>query len=126
MHCTFPSINKEYSEIRYEKRRIKFERGYGNMNTQGRFAYSQEEKDWSLVCDYIRSKEDISDISMRKWIESLEYMGAEGNCMYIRYKDAPEYPKACVWFIKAKYGTVLLEACNHCFGSDYTEIEILY
>ncbi len=86
------------------------------------------ESNWEKTCKYIKDNRLIIDISFQTWIKPMRLIGCSQDCIVFEYIDETlsEILKDTVRYIRNRYGQIILNAYNHCTGSNFKEIEIKY
>lgn len=86
------------------------------------------ESNWEKTCKYIKDNRLIIDISFQTWIKPMKLIDCSQDCMVFEYIDETisEILKDTVRYIRNRYGQIIVNAYNHCTGSNFKKIEIKY
>lgn len=99
-----------------------------NIVIEERYEVQELKRNWTIVLEYVRDNSGIMDLAYHTWIEPLEAVSCEQECIVLRFTGnvAVEIIDYTVKYIKNKFGKVLLEAYNLCHKSNLKGIEICY
>ena len=95
------------------------------MASERRYQEMLWEHQWKTVCDFIVSNKLLPTISYETWIKPLRIKECVGDCVYIDNQQSDLKRQETIWYVKSKYGNMILELYNLCSGVEYKRIEFI-